>query len=80
LPPASIETTLLDMLAALEAGKSVSPEQVARAADPEGWRRLLPQVRSTAIGLARQGRLVITRHGKPADPNQFKGVYRLRAP
>ena len=80
MPPASIETTLLDMLAALEAGKSVSPEQVARAADPEGWRRLLPQVRSTAIGLARQGRLVITRHGKPADPNQFKGVYRLRAP
>ena len=80
MPPASIETTLLDMLAALEAGKSVSPAQVARAADPEGWRRLLPQVRSTAIGLARQGRLVITRHGKPADPNQFKGVYRLRAP
>lgn len=80
MPPASIETTLLDMLAALEVGKSVSPEQVARAADPEGWRRLLPQVRSTAIGLARQGRLVITRHGKPADPNQFKGVYRLRAP
>jgi hypothetical protein len=23
---------------------------------------------------------VITRHGKPADPNDFKGVYRLRLP
>jgi len=40
LPPASIETTLLDMLAALEVGKSVSPEQVAPAAQVcIGWRR-----------------------------------------
>jgi hypothetical protein len=23
---------------------------------------------------------VITRHGKPADPEDFKGVYRLRLP
>ena len=77
---ASIEATLLDLLSALAPGKSVTPEQVARAADPEGWRRLLPHVRATAVGLARQGRLVITRHGKPADPDTFKGVYRLRAP
>jgi len=32
------------------------------------------------VGLAREGRLVITRHGKPTDPNKFKGVYRLRLP
>ncbi len=75
-----IETAIFDLLAALEPGKSISPEQAARAADPDNWRRLLPQVRSTAVGLARQGRLVITRHGKPADPDVFKGVYRLRAP
>ena len=30
------------------------------------------------IGLAQQGRLVILRKGKPADPADFKGVYRLR--
>ena len=77
---ASIEATLFGLLAEKEAGKSVSPEEVARAADPEGWRRLLGQVRSTAVGLARQERLVITRHGKPADPDTFKGVYRLRLP
>jgi len=75
-----IEDTILNLLSDLEPGKSVAPEQVARALDAEGWRRLLPQVRSTAVGLARQGRLVITRHGKPADPDSFKGVYRLRAP
>ena len=75
-----IEEVLFAMLDEIEPGKSVSPEQVARALDAEGWRRLLPQIRATVRGLARQGRVVITRHGKPADPENFKGVYRLRAP
>ena len=75
-----VETTILDLLAQVPAGKSISPEQVARAVDPESWQRLLGRVRAVAIGLARQGGLVITRHGKPADPDTFKGVYRLRLP
>ena len=74
------EAAILGLLAALPAGKSISPEEAARALDPEGWRRQLGHVRNTAVGLARQGRLVITRHGKPADPDKFKGVYRLRLP
>ena len=77
---ANVEDTLFALLADLAPGKSISPEEVARAVDAEGWRRLLPQIRSTVRGLARQGRVVITRHGKPADPEAFKGVYRLRAP
>jgi hypothetical protein len=77
---AQVETAIFDLLAKAPAGKSVSPEEVARAVDPEGWRRMLGHVRATAVGLARQNRLVITRHGKPADPDQFKGVYRLRLP
>lgn len=77
---AQVETAIFDLLAKAPAGKSVSPEEVARAVDPEGWRRLLGHVRTTAIGLARQNQLVITRHNKPADPEQFKGVYRLRLP
>ena len=76
----SIEDVIFELLGALPPGKSVSPEEVARTVDAEAWRRVLPQVRSTAIGLARQERLVITRHGRPADPNSFKGVYRLRLP
>jgi len=75
-----IEETLLALLEGLPPGKSIDPAQVARALQPERWQRLLPQVRATAVGLARQGRLVITRHGKPADPDSFKGVYRLRLP
>jgi hypothetical protein len=75
-----IEDALFALLAPLAPGKSVSPEEVARAADPEGWRRMLPRVRAEAVGLARQGRIIVTRHGKPADPETFKGVYRLRLP
>jgi hypothetical protein len=76
-----IETAIFDLLNAKVApGKSVSPEEVARAADPEGWRRTLGHVRAVARGLARQGKLVILRHNKPADPDDFKGVYRLRLP
>jgi hypothetical protein len=76
----AVEAAIFDLLAKVPAGKSVSPEEVARAVDPEGWRRMLGRVRGTAVGLARAGRLVITRHGKPADPDDFKGVYRLRLP
>lgn len=75
-----IEDAILGLLADVPAGKSIDPSQVARGLDPEGWRRLLPQVRATAVGMARQGRLVILRHNKPADPDSFRGVYRLRLP
>jgi hypothetical protein len=77
---ADVEATLFEMLSRKDSGKSIGPEEVAKIIDPEAWRRILPRVRTTAIGLARQGKLVITRHGKPADPNQFRGVYRLRLP
>ena len=76
----SIEDAIFALLAERGPGKSIDPSEAARAVDAEGWRRLLPQVRSTAVGLARQGRLAILRHGKPVDPEGFKGVYRLRLP
>ena len=77
---AAVEEALLSLLAPLPPGKSVSPEEVAKAVDAAGWRRELGKVRAVAVGLARQGKLVILRHNKPADPNSFKGVYRLRLP
>jgi hypothetical protein len=76
----AIEAAIFDLLAKVPPGKSISPEEVARAVEPEAWRRQLSHVRGTAVALARQGRLVITRHGKPADPEDFKGVWRMRAP
>lgn len=76
----SIEDAILEHLAAAAPGKTIDPADVAKALQPERWQRMLPQVRATAVGLARIGRLVITRHGKPADPDTFKGVWRMRLP
>ena len=75
-----MEAVIFEVLGKLAPGKSASSEEVARAADNENWRRLTGHVRNTARGLARQGKIVVTRHGKPADPEKFKGVYRLRLP
>ena len=75
-----VETAIFDLLNAKPPGKSISPEDAARTVDAEGWRRLLGHVRAVTRGLARQGRLVILRHNKPADPEDFKGVYRIRLP
>jgi len=75
-----VEAAIFDLLAKVPVGKSVSPEEVARGLSPDGWRRELGKVRAVAIGLARQDRLVILRHGKPADPDDFKGVWRMRLP
>lgn len=75
-----IEDTILEKLAALGPGKSIEPADVAKAVQPEQWQRMLPRVRTTALGMMRQGRLVITKKGKPVDPSSFKGVIRLRLP
>ena len=76
-----IEDAIFAMLAAVPAGKSIDPSNVAKSLDPEGWRRLLPPVKATAVGLARIGKLDVLRHNKPVDPTApIKGVYRLRLP
>jgi hypothetical protein len=75
-----IEDAIFRLLAEAPPGKTIDPMNVAKAVDPEGWRRLLPQVKAIAVGLARQDRLVITRHNKPADPAAFRGVWRMRLP
>lgn len=76
----AVETAIFDLLAKAAPGKSIAPEDVARAVEPERWQRVLGHVRAVARGLARDGRLVILRHNKPADPDDFKGVYRLKLP
>ena len=37
-------------------------------------------VRQAAVRLMKQGRLVILRKGRPVDPDDFRGNYRLTLP
>jgi hypothetical protein len=73
-----VQQAILDLLNATGGTKTVSPTDVARAIKPgPDWNKLMPAVRRAAVDLALAGRLVIYRKGKPVDPNDFKGVYRL---
>ena len=73
-----IEAAILRVVTETGTGRSASPTDAARALDtgPQ-WHRLMPAVRRSAVKLALEGRIVIYRKGKPVDPNDFKGVYRL---
>lgn len=75
-----IQDTILSQLAAVPAGKSIDPMSVAKAIQPERWQRLLGHIRTDAVELAKEGKIVILRHNKPANPEKFRGVYRLRLP
>jgi hypothetical protein len=80
LPAKSLEDEILDALAPVGAGTLSAPE-IAHAIAPAGdWHGLLMPIRRAAVALARNGRLIIYRKGKPADPNDFRGVYRLGLP
>ena len=79
----AIEAVLLRLIAERGPGKSIDPSEAARelgGSHPDQWGPLMQPIRKAAVALAEQGRLVILRKGKPVDPRDFKGVYRLTAP
>jgi len=79
----AIEAALLRLIAERGPGKTVDPTEAARVLGgdhPDQWGPLMQPIRRVAVALAEQGRLVILRKGKPVDPRDFKGVYRLTAP
>jgi Protein of unknown function (DUF3253) len=63
--------------------KTFCPSEAARelgGSHPDEWGLLMMPVRKAAILLADEGRIVIYRKGRPVDPHDFKGVYRLGLP
>ena len=84
-----IAQNIIELLAAAEPNKSISPEDVARAVaegrrrpkdPPDLWRRYLPAVKQQALFLARAGKLIVIRKGKPVDAQTAKGVIRYKRP
>jgi len=84
--PLTLEAVILDLCAAQKPGKSIDPMLAAttfterRGDEPIAWRKHLTEVRRVAVKLALAGRLVILRKGKPVDPLDFRGVFRLALP
>ena len=81
--PDTLRTAILDLLGALEPGKSISPFDAARAlvgSDERQWSRLMKPLRAVAVEMAKAGEIEIRRRGKPVDPAGFRGVYRLALP
>jgi hypothetical protein len=80
-----IEQTILALAGECGPGKTICPMDAAKAfalvvGDENAWHSHLGAVRRAAVGLADEGRLVIYRKGRPADPQDFRGVYRLGLP
>lgn len=79
----AIAETILRLVAAREAGKTVCPSEVARdlaGPQPEAWSPLMQPVRRVAVRMTKAGEVAILRKGKPVeDPDDFRGIYRLGA-
>ena len=84
--PPSLEGTIFTLCNEAGIARTICPTDAAQAyaaargEDSLGWRSHLSQVRGAAIRLAEAGRIVIYRKGKPVDPHDFRGVYRLGLP
>lgn len=68
---------------------SMTPVDVARALGearrrssdkPDAWRRYMTPVKQQMLYLARAGRIEIVRKGEVVDPEDFRGVVRMRLP
>jgi len=88
--PDAVAQMILALLQQGGAGRSLSPDDIARAFaetrrkksdPPEIWRRYMNAVRQQALHLARAGRIVILRRGEPQDPKApIKGLVRYALP
>lgn len=79
MPPSdeAIAAALMDLARRRGRASSFCPSEAARALSAD-WRPLMPEVRRVAAGLATEGRLAVTRKGRPVDPDAMRGPIRLR--
>jgi hypothetical protein len=78
---AQLEQTILQLLTARGAGKTICPSEAARALagdEPAAWQPLMEPARAAARRLVAAGSLLITQGGQVVDPSTAKGPIRLR--
>lgn len=83
--PSPLAEALLAALTRHGPGTTLSAPELAQEIAPQlasgsDWHALIVPIRHAAVALAQAGQLVIYRKGKPVDPSDFKGVYRLGLP
>jgi hypothetical protein len=79
----TIREALLSLATHRGMGKTFCPSEAARligGPHPDGWGPMMQPIRREAVALALNGQIVIYRKGRPVDPTDFKGVYRLGLP
>lgn len=72
-----MEEALVRLLASRAASASVCPSEVARAVEPDAWRRLMERAREAGRRLAVDDVVVFTKGGRPVDPSRARGAIRL---
>ena len=76
------ERSILDSLKVMPAGTPLNPDAVARQLEPDQtsrhWQHAVREVMHAARRLSRQNQIQITRKGKAVDPDDVRGVVRLR--
>ena len=75
---ASIEATILDLLAQRADTSSICPSDAARAIGGDEWRDLMDDTRRVARRLVAEGRVQITQGGEVVDPRTARGPIRIR--
>ena len=73
----AVVEAILQLCAAAGVDGQVRPEDIAMTLVSEDWQPMLKRIRLTARQLAEVDLVNILRKGKRADPDDFKGVYRL---
>ncbi|MCQ0970077.1 DUF3253 domain-containing protein [Paracoccus sp. TK19116] len=76
---ATLRQAILDRVAALRAGTTCCPSEIARALAKD-WRPLMDDVRAAAAELCDQGEITVTQGGEPVDARTAKGPIRLGLP
>ncbi|MDO9357508.1 MAG: DUF3253 domain-containing protein [Polaromonas sp.] len=80
MPPTDqqIRDAIAGLLDARQAGTTICPSEVARALAPDGWRPLMPRVRSVSVDMAGEGALSISQRGQVVTPGEpLRGPIRL---
>jgi len=74
-----IESAILALAGHRSPDGTICPSDAARAIGGRSWREVVPEVRSVARRMARDGQVEITQHGEPLDPDaDWRGPVRIR--